>query len=85
MTQDVSTFGVSIFWFAHRDLSAPLLQKMVAAVYGPEGNAHMLKVHVAARDMTPQKALLGVTIPLHKGAEVGNGRDRSLQWEDTYA
>lgn len=29
----------------------------------------MLKVHAAARDMTPRQALLGVTIPLHKGAE----------------
>jgi TRAP-type uncharacterized transport system substrate-binding protein len=69
VTQDVPTFGVSIFWFAHRNLSAPLLQKMVAAVYGTEGQAHMLKVHAAAKDMTPQKALVGVTIPLHKGAE----------------
>jgi TRAP transporter TAXI family solute receptor len=69
VTQDVSTFGISILWFAHRDVSAPLLQKMVATVYSPEGNAHMLKVHAAARDMTPQKALLGITIPLHKGAE----------------
>lgn len=69
VTRDVSTFGVSVLWFAHRELSATLAQKMVGTVYSPEGHAHMLKVHAAARDMTPQRALLGVTIPLHKGAE----------------
>lgn len=69
MTQDVPTFGISILWFAHHELSLPLVQKMVATVYSPEGHAHMLNVHAAAKDMTPSKALLGVTIPLHKGAE----------------
>jgi TRAP-type uncharacterized transport system substrate-binding protein len=29
----------------------------------------MLKVHAGSKDMVPQKALQGVTIPLHKGAE----------------
>lgn len=69
VTQDVTTFGISFIWIAHRDLSAPLLQKIVAAAYGPEGQAHMLRVHKAAADMTPKKALSGITIPLHKGAE----------------
>jgi TRAP-type uncharacterized transport system substrate-binding protein len=30
---------------------------------------HMLKVHAGSKDMVPHKALQGVTIPLHKGAE----------------
>jgi hypothetical protein len=29
----------------------------------------MLKVHAGSKDMVPQRALQGVTIPLHKGAE----------------
>jgi TRAP-type uncharacterized transport system substrate-binding protein len=29
----------------------------------------MLTVHAGAKDMVPQKALQGVTVPLHKGAE----------------
>ncbi len=69
VTHEVPTFGISILWFAHHELSPPLVQKMVATVYSPEGHAHMLNIHAAAKDMTPSKALLGVTIPLHKGAE----------------
>jgi TRAP transporter TAXI family solute receptor len=69
VTQDVATFGVSILWFARRDLFAPLVQKMAATAYGPEGHAHMLRVHAAAKDMNLGKALEGVTIPLHAGAE----------------
>jgi TRAP-type uncharacterized transport system substrate-binding protein len=29
----------------------------------------MVTVHAGAKDMVPQKALQGVTFPLHKGAE----------------
>jgi TRAP-type uncharacterized transport system substrate-binding protein len=29
----------------------------------------MMNVHAGSRDMVPQKALQGVTFPLHKGAE----------------
>jgi TRAP-type uncharacterized transport system substrate-binding protein len=42
---------------------------MVAAAYSKDGNAHMMKVHAGSKDMVPQRALQGVTIPLHKGAE----------------
>jgi TRAP transporter TAXI family solute receptor len=70
VTQDVTTFGVSILWFARHDLPAPVVQKMVATAYSPEGHAHMLKVHAAAKDMLPRNALLGLTAPLHKGAEM---------------
>lgn len=69
VTQEVPTFGVSLLWFAHRDQPAALIQKMVSTIYSPEGNAHMVKVHGASKDMVPANALTGVTIPLHKGAE----------------
>ena len=42
---------------------------MTAAGYSKEGHAHMVTVHTGAKDMVPQKALQGVTFPLHKGAE----------------
>jgi TRAP-type uncharacterized transport system substrate-binding protein len=42
---------------------------MVEAAYSKEGNAHMLKVHAGSKDMVPQKALQGISVPLHKGAE----------------
>ena len=69
ITQDTSTVGIPVIWYTNPDLSASLVQQMTAGIYGKEGNAHMVKVHAASRDMVPLKALQGVTIPLHKGAE----------------
>jgi TRAP transporter TAXI family solute receptor len=69
VTEDVSTVGVPALWVVNKDVSASLVQKIVAAVYGKEGNAHMLNVHAGAKDMVPEKALQGITVPLHKGAE----------------
>lgn len=69
ITEDVSTIGIPVIWYAQQDLPAALVQKMAEAAYSKEGNAHMLKVHAGSRDMNPQKALQGITIPLHKGAE----------------
>jgi TRAP-type uncharacterized transport system substrate-binding protein len=58
-----------VIWYAHRDFSSALVQKITQATYSKEGNAHMLKVHAGSKDMVPQKALQGITVPLHKGAE----------------
>jgi uncharacterized protein len=69
ITEDTSTVGIPVIWYAHREFSVPLVQKMTEAVYSKEGNAHMLKVHAGSKDMVPQKALQGVSVPLHKGAE----------------
>jgi hypothetical protein len=69
ITEDTSTVGIPVIWYAHRDFSAALVQKIVQSAYGKEGHAHMLKVHAGSKDMVPQKALQGVTVPLHKGAE----------------
>jgi len=69
ITEDTSTVGIPVIWYANQELSASMVQQMTAAIYGKEGNAHMVKVHAASRDMVPQKALQGVTVPLHKGAE----------------
>ncbi|HXG52599.1 MAG TPA: TAXI family TRAP transporter solute-binding subunit [candidate division Zixibacteria bacterium] len=69
ITEDTPTVGIPVIWYVNRNLAPSLVQKMVAAAYDKEGHAHMLKVHAGARDMVPQKALQGVTVPLHKGAE----------------
>jgi TRAP-type uncharacterized transport system substrate-binding protein len=55
ITEDTSTVGIPVIWYVNRDLSAPLV--------------HMINVHAGSKDMVPQKALQGVTIPLAKGAE----------------
>jgi TRAP transporter TAXI family solute receptor len=69
LTEEVHTVGIPALWIANKDFSAALVHKMTAAVYGADGHAHMMKVHAGAKDMVPQSALQGVTIPLHKGAE----------------
>jgi len=69
ITEDVSSIGIPVLWYAHSELSPSLVQKITDAAYSKEGSAHMLKVHAGSRDMVPQKALQGVTFPLHKGAE----------------
>jgi uncharacterized protein len=69
ITEDTSTIGLPVIWYAHREFSAVLVQKIAQAAYSKEGNAHMLKVHAGSKDMVTQKALQGITVPLHKGAE----------------
>ncbi len=69
ISEDTSSIGVPVIWYVNKDLSPALLQRMVAAAYSKEGNAHMMKVHAGSKDMVTQRALQGVTIPLHKGAE----------------
>lgn len=69
MTESVAALGVPLLWFANRNARADLIQKIVQAAYSRDGHAHMLRVHAAAADMTSVRALHGVTIPLHRGAE----------------
>jgi len=69
ITEDTATVGIPVIWYSHREFSPALVQKMTEAAYSKEGNAHMLKVHAGSKDMVPQKALQGVSVPLHKGAE----------------
>jgi len=69
INEDTSTVGIPVIWYVQKDLPAPLVQRIAEAAYSKDGSAHMLKVHAGSKDMVPQRALNGVTIPLHKGAE----------------
>ena len=69
ITEDTATLGIPVIWYVHKDVAESLVQKMIEAAYSKDGSAHMLKVHAGSRDMMPEKALQGVTFPLHKGAE----------------
>ncbi|MGH7301422.1 MAG: TAXI family TRAP transporter solute-binding subunit [Candidatus Rokuibacteriota bacterium] len=69
IAEEAHTVGVPALWIAGKDVAPALVQKMAATVYSPEGHAHMMKVHAGSKDMAPKTALLGITIPLHKGAE----------------
>ncbi len=69
ISEDTASIGLPVIWYVHKDLSPALLQRIVAAAYSKDGNAHMMKVHAGSKDMVAQRALQGVTIPLHRGAE----------------
>ncbi len=69
MTEAVPTVGIPLLWLSQVDVPAALIQKVVAAAYSLQGHEHMLRVHAAAADMRPRRALQGITIPLHPGAE----------------
>jgi len=67
--EDTSTVGIPVIWYVNQSLPPAVVQKMTETAYNKDGNDHMLKVHAGAKDMVPQKALQGITVPLHKGAE----------------
>jgi TRAP transporter TAXI family solute receptor len=69
VAENTATLGIPNLWYAHRNVSAALVQRMVEAAYSLAGHEHMLKVHAASSDMTPRRALQGVSIPLHPGAD----------------
>ncbi len=69
LTESVTTVGVPGLWITHKDVPADLVRRLVADAYSRDGHAYMLKVHAASADMTSRRALLGVSIPLHPGAE----------------
>jgi len=81
ISEDTSTVGIPVIWYVHKDLPAALVQKITETAYNKDGNAHMLKVHAGSKDMVPQRALQGVTFPLHKGAE-DHWRGAGLQIPD---
>ncbi|MGZ9129035.1 MAG: TAXI family TRAP transporter solute-binding subunit [Candidatus Binatia bacterium] len=69
ITEDTPTIGIPVIWYVHKDLAPALVQKITEAAYNKAGNTHMMQVHAGSKDMVAQKALQGVTFPLHKGAE----------------
>lgn len=69
VAENTAALAIPTLWFVNKDVPAPLVQKMVEAAYSRDGHGHMLRVHSASSDMTSLKALQGVTVPLHRGAE----------------
>ena len=69
ITEDTSTIGIPVIWYVNKDLAPALVQKITETAYNKAGNAHMMQIHAGSKDMVPQRALQGITFPLHKGAE----------------
>src|SRR3954447_26883672 len=66
-TEDVTTAAVINFLVTRADLSTDLVYKLTKATF--DNLAELQASHAAAKDMTLEKATVGVPVPMHPGAE----------------
>ncbi|WP_461534885.1 TAXI family TRAP transporter solute-binding subunit [Spongorhabdus nitratireducens] len=65
--KDVQTLAVRAVWATHADLSDDIAYAVTKALY--ENTDTLAKVHVKGKEISIEKALESVSIPLHPGAE----------------
>ncbi len=66
-TQDVKTIAVRAIWATHDQLDDETAYNVVKALY--ENTDTLAKVHVKGKEISLEKALESVSIPIHPGAE----------------
>ncbi|SLM31489.1 Immunogenic protein [Desulfamplus magnetovallimortis] len=66
-TEDVETIAVRAIWATHDQLDEETAYNVVKALY--ENTETLAKVHVKGKEISLEKALESVSIPLHPGAE----------------
>lgn len=66
-TEDVTTAAVINFLVTRADLSADLVYNLTKATF--DNLAELQASHAAAKDMTLEKATVGMPVPMHPGAE----------------
>ncbi|WP_022665012.1 TAXI family TRAP transporter solute-binding subunit [Desulfospira joergensenii] len=66
-TSDVNTIAVRAIWATHDKLDDETAYNVVKALY--ENTDTLAKVHVKGKEISLEKALESVSIPLHPGAE----------------
>ena len=59
--------GVFNIGLVHKDLPEELVYQVVKTVL--EGAAELARAHPAAKAMDPSRALTGIVVPVHPGAE----------------
>lgn len=67
LEQDTPVMGWAGGIFTHASVSSDLIYRFIKNLY--EHREDYYQVHVAAKEMTPETALKGISIPLHAGAE----------------
>ena len=65
---DVSTFQDASLWCASAKLSEQTVYDCLKAVYSAQGLKDMVAAHKAAKNMSLENGIEGVSIPLHPGA-----------------
>ncbi len=66
-TEDVKTIAVRAIWATHDKLDDNIAYSVVKALY--ENTDTLAKVHVKGKEISLEKALESVSIPIHPGAE----------------
>ena len=65
----VPTIMMGTYWIVNKDLPDDIVHDMVAEAYSQDGATFMRQAFEPLRDMTPDQALQGLTVPLHPGAQ----------------
>jgi uncharacterized protein len=67
--QDVQTFQDSTLWCTRDGIDDEMVYQALKVVYSPEGLEQMVKAHKAAEEMSVETGVMGVPLPLAKGAD----------------
>lgn len=67
--RDVSTFQDAVLWIANQRVNEEFVYRALNLLFSGKGLALMRSADPAAADLSEGKGVLGVTIPLHPGAE----------------
>lgn len=65
----VETLGVPLLWLVRAELDVELAEAIAAALWRPENRARLRAGHPQGRELAPEQAVQGLSVPLHPGAE----------------
>jgi len=65
---EIETLSVRALWITNVKTSRKLIRKILTALWRKENRKFFLKGHPKTRLITPQTALEGIAIPIHRGA-----------------
>ncbi len=65
---EIETLSVQALWITNVKTSRKLVQQILSALWRKENQKAFLKGHAKTKLITPQTALEGIAIPIHRGA-----------------
>ncbi len=68
LAQQCLTFQDSALLCVSSRVADDVVYKVLKAIWSPEGAVHLGRAHKAAKTMSPETALTGISVPLAKGA-----------------
>ncbi|MSP67624.1 MAG: TAXI family TRAP transporter solute-binding subunit [Alphaproteobacteria bacterium] len=67
--ETVASIGVGAQWIVGAQVDADLIYEITAALWNPLSLSAPASIHKRAGFLSPERALIGIAIPLHPGAE----------------